>query len=172
MVGKMDSEQLMSRLNKFVSKVQGTKQYWYQRSLELKALIQNKGPPTFFWTVSSADTYWPELHSLMQHNSDNPTHPMRIHAVINNPHITDWYFTNRLSDFVKHWLYDTMKAEWHCYRFEYQSRGSTHAHGCAKLKTDPGLCNLIKKAAIAWSMQNSQESETNDISHKATTNCC
>ena len=156
MVGRMDSEQLMSRLHRYVSKVHGTKQYWYQRSLELKALIQNKGPPTFFWTVSSADTYWPELHKLMPHNNEDLSHPMRIQAVIRYPHITDWYFTNRLSDFVQHWLYNEMEAEWHWYRLEYQSRGSTHAHGCAKLKTDPGLCNLIKKAALAWEIQNSE----------------
>ena len=46
----------------------GSKQYWYTRYQELKALLQQKGPATFFWTVSSADNYWPELHSLMPHN--------------------------------------------------------------------------------------------------------
>ena len=81
----------------------------------MKALIQTKGPPTFFWTTSAADTYWPELHKLMPHGNPKPTHSMRIRAVIDNPHITDWYFTNRLVDLVKHWLYDTMKAEWHWY---------------------------------------------------------
>lgn len=30
--------------------------------------------PTFFFTVSSADNYWPQLHSLMPH--DNDTHSM------------------------------------------------------------------------------------------------
>ena len=163
MVGKMNSEQLMSRLQRYVSKLQGTKQYWYQRSLELKALVQNKGAPTFFWTVSSADTYWPELHALLPHDTDKPTHPMRIKAVINNPHITDWYFTNRVSDFVKYWLYETLHAEWHWYRFEYQSRGSPHVHGCAKLKNDPDLCHLIKKAALAWKIENSLQSNIDDI---------
>ena len=71
----MDSEQLMSRLNNYVSKVQGTKQYWYQRKLELKALIQNKSPPTFFWTVSSADTYWPELHSEVEMKTESLWQP-------------------------------------------------------------------------------------------------
>ena len=160
MVDKSTSEQLMSRLHKYVSKVQGTKQYWYQRSLELKALIQTKGPPTFFFTVSAADTYWPELHiNLMPHDNANPTHSMKINAVINNPHITDWYFTKRLSDLSKHWLYDQMDAEWHWYRFEYQSRGSTHAHGCAKLKSDPGLCELMKKAALAWKLRDKSHTE-------------
>ena len=160
MVDKSTSEQLMSRLHKYASKVQGTKQYWYQRSLELKALIQTKGAPTFFWTVSAADTYWPELHiNLMPHDSSQITHSKKIKAVIDNPHLTDWYFTKRLSDLCKHWLYDEMDAEWHWYRFEYQSRGSLHAHGCAKLKNDPGLCELMKKAAVAWQLRDKSPTE-------------
>ena len=83
----------------------------FQRYQELHALLDQKGPPTFFWTVSSADTYWPELHKLMiQPNPAPATHSMRIQAVINNPHITDWYFTTQLSDWVEHWLYKTLDA--------------------------------------------------------------
>ena len=124
MVDMSTSEQLLSCLHKYVSKVQGTKQYWYQRSLELKALIQTKGAPTFFWTVSAADTYWPELQ-------------------VN--------------------VYDEMDAEWHCYRSEYQSRGSLHVHGCAKLKSDPGLCQLMKKAALAWQLRDKSSTELSQL---------
>ena len=46
-----------------------------------------------------------------------------------------------------------LDASWHWYRYEWQTRGSIHAHGCAKLKNDPGLCNLITKAAKGWEAQ-------------------
>ena len=60
--------------------------YWYQRYSELTALIEHKGPPTFFWTVSSADNYWPELHHLLPHTpGDQLDHSKRIQQVINNP---------------------------------------------------------------------------------------
>ena len=36
--------------------------------------------------------------------------------------------------------------QWHWYRYEFQARGSIHCHGVAKLKSDPGLCNLTDKA--------------------------
>ena len=99
----------------------------------------------------------------MMHPSQSPaTHSMRIQAVINNPHITDWYFTSKLSDWVEHWLYKTLDAEWHWYRFEYQARGSTHAHGCAKLKNDPDICGLVKKAAAAWLLENSNDMPMED----------
>lgn len=52
-----------------------------------------------------------------------------------------------MENFVKHWLYEALGAEWHWYRFEYAvMRGSIHCHGVAKLKSDPGLCKLTKKA--------------------------
>ena len=121
------------------------------RYCELRTLIEQKGPPTFFWTVSSADNYWPELHKLMPlPSTSEPDHSSRVHAVIENPHITDWFFSSKLLDWIQHWLYDALGAEWHWYRYEYQARGSTHAHGCVKLSNDPGICTLIEKAAAAW----------------------
>ena len=73
--------------------------------------------------------------------------------MIDCPNITDWYFTNRLQDFVEHWLKASLDAEWHWYQMEYQARGSTHAHGCAKLRNDPGICNLMHMAAQAWEVK-------------------
>ena len=163
MVNCLNSENLMKRLQRYAPKVQGSNQYWFQRYQELWALLDQKGPPTFFWTVSSADIYWPELHKLMMHpyTEASTTHSMRMQAVINNPHITDWYFSFKLSDWIEHWLY-TLDAEWHWYRYEYQARGSTHAHGCTKLKNDPDICGLVKKASAAWLIENSNEIQIED----------
>ena len=86
----------------------------------------------------------------MPHSNDDLSHSDRVLAVISNPHIADWYFSSRLADFVDHWLYSALDADWHWYRFEYQSRGSPHAHGCAKLKNDDGICALVQQAASGW----------------------
>ena len=155
MVGHLDADSLMQRLQRYTAKVQGSNSYWYQRCSELRTLIEQKGPPTFFWTVSSADNFWPELHKLMPYvEGEEISHGMRVQAVIDNPHITDWFFSSKLSDWLHHWLYDSLAigAEWHWYRYEYQARGSTHAHGCAKLSNDPGLCKLVEKVAAAWAI--------------------
>ena len=88
--------------------------------------------------------HWPDLHVLL--GNENSTGDKRRKAVINNPHIVDWFFTLRLESFIKHWLYKTLDAKWHWYRFEYQARGSIHCHGTAKLSNDPGLCELTKVA--------------------------
>ena len=164
MVGTMSSIQLMNRLQRYATKVLGSKQYWYTRYQELKALLEQKGPATFFWTVSSADNYWPELHSLLPHGTQTDiTHSTRVNGVIKNPHLTDWFFHSKLKDFVNFWLHKTLDAEWYWYRYEYQARGSTHAHGCAKLKNDPGLCELVKIAALGWMEE--KVNETNSDPH-------
>lgn len=58
-------------------------------------------------------------------------------------------------------IYKALDTEWHWYHFEYQARGSTHAHGCAKLKNDPGICSLVQKAATAWLIQQDLQDATN-----------
>ncbi|CAH3122009.1 unnamed protein product [Porites lobata] len=99
-----------------------------------------------FFTFSSADMHWPELHAIFGNSVSNNSTDNKRQNVINNPHITDWFFTQRLESFIKYWLYNSLDAEWHWYRFEYQARGSIHCHGVAKLKNDPGLCKLSETA--------------------------
>ena len=110
MIGQMTANHLINRLQRYVAKIQGTKQYWYQRYQEFKALITQKGAPTFFFTFSAADNYWPDLHRLLQEpNKAVPS--VRIRAVIDNPHITDAIFVSRLDEFCFHWLDRVMSAE-------------------------------------------------------------
>ena len=94
--------------------------------------------------------HWLELHALFKSGTDceagNSTSNVRRQNVINNPHVVDWVFTQRLESFIKHWLYDTLGAKWHWFRYEYQGRGSIHCHGTAKLNNDPGLCQLTQTA--------------------------
>ena len=59
----------------------------------------------------SADMHWPEIHSLFGANASNTTCGIRQQNVINNPHKADWFFTQRLESFVKHWLYNTLGAK-------------------------------------------------------------
>ena len=132
----------LSKVSRYIGNIAGTNAYWNKVREELKAIIINVGAPTLFFTFSSADMHWPELHALFGANTGNATSEVRRQNVINNPHIVDWFFTQRLDKFVKHWLYDTLGAKWHWFRYEYQGRGSIHCHGTAKLNNDPGLCQL------------------------------
>jgi hypothetical protein len=147
MVNSMSANQMVNRLQRYVSKIQGTNQYWYQRLQELLALIEQKGCPTFFFTFSAADMHWPVLQRLLQ-NDEGATRSERAKAVIDNPHLTDWFFMQRLQKFVRHWLNGILDAEWHWHRFEYQARGSIHCHRCAKLKMTLIFENYVIKHVL------------------------
>ena len=146
MAASDNSALLMSKVSRYIGNIAGTNAYWNKVREELKAIITNVGAPTLFFTFSSADMHWPVLHALFGANTGNATSEARRQNVINNPHIVDWFFTQRLEKFVQHWLYDTLGAKWHWFRYEYQGRGSIHCHGTAKLNNDPGLCQLTQTA--------------------------
>ena len=150
MTASNNSNVFMSKLSRYVGNIAGTNAYWSRVREELKAIITSVGAPTLFFTFSSADMHWPELHALFKASTDcetgSSTSNVRRQNVINNPHVVDWFFTQRLESFVKHWLYETLGAKWHWFRYEYQSRGSIHCHGTAKLNNDPGLCQLTQTA--------------------------
>lgn len=90
--------------------------------------------------------HWPELHDLLSNPVNGSSTENKRQNVINNPHIIDRFFTQRLESFVKHWLYNSLDAKWHWNEFEYQARGSIHCHGVVKLNNDPGLCKLSETA--------------------------
>jgi hypothetical protein len=69
---------------------------------------------------------WPELHALFKADGDiaDSSSKVRRQNVINNLHVVDCFFTQRLESFVKHWIYNTLGAKWHWFRYEYQGRGT------------------------------------------------
>ena len=135
---------VMSKLMHYAKNVTGTNAYWNKVKQDLKSTITQVGAPTIFWTLSCADFHWPELHTLFSPSLDTKD---LCNNVINNPHILDWLFTERTEQFVKWWLYKSLGAKWHWFRYELAlQQGSIHCHGLAELDSDPGLCELTKVA--------------------------
>ncbi len=166
MAASNNSDVFVAKVSRYVGNIAGTNAYWNKVREELKAIITNVGAPTIFFTFSSADMHWPELHALFGANFANATSEVRRQNVINNPHIVDWFFTQRMESFVKHWLYGTLGAKWHWFRYEYQGRGSIHCHGTAKLNNDPGLCQLTQTALKGFFAQKFKDE--NDCPHDTT----
>ena len=111
--------------------------------------------------------HWPDLYVLL--GNENSTGVKRRQAVINNPHNVDLFFTLTLESFNKHWLYKTLDAKWHWYRFEYQARRSIHCHGTAKLNNDPGLCELTKVALKGFLAQKYKDEHEDKLQRNQTT---
>ena len=130
---------LMSKLFYFGNNITGTNCYWNKARKDLEAIITQEGCPTIFFTLSMAEYHWPDFLKIFSGHAKSNKEIQNI--ILNNPHLVDWY-TERTEKFIKIWLYEYLKADWHWYQFEYASRGSIHCHGLAKLKTDPDLIAL------------------------------
>ncbi len=67
----------------------------------------------------------------------------RYKNILKNPHLADWFFSERLGSFIKHFFKGTLDYEWVWHRYEWQSRTAIHAHGVKRLKYDPGISDLF-----------------------------
>jgi hypothetical protein len=112
----LPDNKLAEHLMRFGSSLRGTRAYWTKCRTELTDMITQLGCPTLFFTLSAADTKWPDLHNVMPKNAHSHRlneHRIKIENVIQYPHI--------VAMFMHH-------------RFEYLSRRS-HPKNILKLKT-------------------------------------
>src|ERR1043165_8449087 len=113
-----------------------------------------------FFIFSAADFHWPDLHALMPHSyslntlSVQDANKYKHQNLIDNLHITAWYFEKRFKLFFEKVLVPKWNLKDWWFRFEWQHRGSTHVHGVAirkdapvidwnKIKDDEELMNSI-----------------------------
>ena len=90
-----NTSMFISKISRYLSNITGSNAYWHKAKEDLKAIIAHAGAPTFFFTFSSADMHWPELHAIFGNSVSNNSTDNKRQNVINNPHITDWFFTQR-----------------------------------------------------------------------------
>ena len=100
----MPNDKIGDRVTIFGSSLCGTRSYWNKSRAKLTNMINQQGTPTFFFTLSAADTKWPDLHALMPTRC--PTnltqdYQWNIHNIISNPHITSQYMHNIFKTFVQ-----------------------------------------------------------------------
>ena len=50
----------LSKISRYLANLTGSNAYWFKAREDLKAIVHHVGPPTFFFTFSSADMHWPE----------------------------------------------------------------------------------------------------------------
>ena len=100
MAANANSSVFLSKISRYLRNITGSSAYWQKAKEDLTAIITHAGPPTFFFTFSSADLHWPELHALLKSDNTDPTVENHRDNVINNPNITNWFFTQRLESFI------------------------------------------------------------------------
>ena len=126
--------------------------YWPLKKRELMAMIRTLGIPTFFLTLSAAETRWPELivilvrilenKEISQEEVDQISWEHKCNLIRKDPVTCARYFDRRLRELFK--LIRTPGGPFEEYevddfyiRIEFQHRGSPHAHCIVYLKNAP-----------------------------------
>jgi len=135
-------ESIIMKMYAYTANITGSDSYWSKKRRELEAIMQQKKLGTAFFTFSFADNHWTDLHRLMPGGLVDPK--LRYRNIAKNPHLADWYFSERLSIFISQFFKGTLDYEWIWHRYEWQSRTAIHAHGVVRLKNDPGLTDLVE----------------------------
>lgn len=179
----------------FLKTVPNSVQYWGEKKKDLFAMMRQLGKPTVFLTMSANEIGWPKLmeilHSLSQRFPDqdwqNLNKGQKTSLVCEDPVVCCIYF-KRLVDhimtilganspnnpFGKFYVKDSF------IRFEFQNRGSPHAHIILWLNDDPAekVCedmpNTIKFIDSLFSVNSSDLPEEDMIirqTHKHTFTC-
>ena len=115
--------------------------------------MEQKGLPTIWFTFSAADNHWRDLSELIYGHKELPNFAnemeyakWRRKLIRENQHVVDGYFYKRIKLMLDIYFGERgLKIDWVWFRIEYQERGTAHAHGCLRLKNDPGLTDHATK---------------------------
>jgi ATP-dependent DNA helicase PIF1 len=138
-----EAQAILNRISRYAGVIKGTRPYWYRRRRECESFAHCLGSPNAFITLSPADLHWQSLYQHMPEydrwqTADEPARMALSRRLLReNPHIAAWHFHSRTRLFRDIVLKEKFNMEDFWSRFEWQGRGSSHAHGLYWFKGSP-----------------------------------
>ncbi|XP_063951720.1 uncharacterized protein LOC135153231 [Lytechinus pictus] len=122
--------------------LRGSPPYWETAKKDLFAMIRQLGLPTWFISLSSAESHWTDLLISLGKLVDNKqysaedvssfTWETKNRLIRSDPVTVTRYFDHRVKKFYQNFLQGSCeplgKISEHFYRIEFQHRGSAHLH--------------------------------------------
>ena len=139
--------------------------YWSLKKRELMAMIRTLGIPTFFLTLSAAETRWPELivilfrilenREISQEEANQISWEHKCNLIRKDPVTCARYFDRRLRELFKlirtpGGPFEEYEVEDFYIRIEFQHRGSPHAHCIVYLKNAPKFDKELPESKAAY----------------------
>ena len=121
----------------FLKPIRGTPAYWESTKKDVFAMLRQLGKCTFFLTLSSAESRWPEIpKTIMKQNNDNRQFEKLtkndLNAILrSNPVTVARMFDHRVQVFLNKLFNNSDyigRVLDYFYRVEFQTRGSAHIH--------------------------------------------
>jgi hypothetical protein len=144
-------DRMLGNMQAYNANINGSNAYLHQWRNKLEALMEQEGMSSIWFSVSMADNHWQDLARALDPPGDEPrvfeseadAAKFRRKMVRDSPHLVDAFFMHRVKAMLKTFFgKDGFEAAWHFVRLELQKRGVFHAHGCLRLKSDPGFNRL------------------------------
>ena len=132
----------------FLKPIRGTPAYWETTKKDVFAMLRQLGTCTFFLTLSSAESRWPEIpKTIMKQNNDNrefeKLNKKDVNAILrSNPVTVARMFDHRVHVFLNELFKNSDhigKVLDHFYRVEFQTRGSAHIHCIIWIENAPKI---------------------------------
>ena len=143
-LSQQDRKAQAKHISKYTASLRNSPGFFDKRKKELTAMCEQLGDPHAFATHSHADTYCPYLARfimtwacLPEGGSSDPAedglsvtqrYQRRQALVVKYPHLTALFFHLKTELYLEHVCVGIMGADAWWSRYEWQSRGSTHAH--------------------------------------------
>ncbi len=143
--------------------------YWDGYKKDLHAMVRQLGVPTWFFTLSAAETQWDDLLRALirlnwkrgQYPADLPkcyidklTFPQKSELIRNDPVTCVRHFHHRIRKFMRNVMHHKSnpvgKILDFTYRFEVQQRGSLHIHGLLWIENAPTLQSHTKEDVVKF----------------------
>jgi hypothetical protein len=118
MINAGDGQNLAQCISHAGEKLPGSKPFWKKTQQELIAQIRSPTcqSPHIFFTASSADIQWPDMHQHMPNHNPNQqedatSYCIRMKDLNENPAIAGYYFQKRWEIFFEHYLKPIFKVK-------------------------------------------------------------
>ncbi|XP_033758253.1 uncharacterized protein LOC117340598 [Pecten maximus] len=136
----------------FMKGIRGSAAYWNASKLDLLALINAKGPMTWFLTLSANDMNWDDLMVVLCQQLNLPhskediaklTRQRKRQLMVENPVTTARHFCRRVHHIIHSFILSDEqplgKVTDYFWRIEFQMRGSPHLHSLWWIQDAPDL---------------------------------
>ncbi|KAJ5142497.1 uncharacterized protein N7515_001284 [Penicillium bovifimosum] len=144
-----EADALIRSIAAFGSSLRGTRPYWFSQRREPQAMVKGLGAGHIFLTQSAADLHWPDLMRHLPRYQEwvqadaNQRARIARENLRDNPHIAAYWFDFRWRTFLNTVLKEKLNVSDYWSRYEWQDRGSTHAHSILWVESAPDGDRLL-----------------------------
>lgn len=188
-------ERLIENNLSFLKSIPNSVQYWLSRRKDLFAMIRQLGKPSLYITLNPNECHWNHLLSLLYGLStkqewiheDKPSISMGSNlrtSLVNDDPTTVCLYFKKIVDTIINILtsktctpFGKFRVVDHFVRFEFQQRGSPHAHLLCWIESDPkeivseDMPNTINLIDFLISVSPNNTQQENLQTHKHTFTC-